>query len=248
MSDWNDHYSTVAESYRRWRPGYPRALFDYLATTAPGRGLAWDCATGNGQAATMLGEVFTRVLATDASAAQIASAEPHPHVEYRVARAECCPFNDASVDLVTAAQALHWFDIEAFWREVHRVLRPHGAVAVWGYGLASVDPGVDEAIREFSSRTVGPYWPPQRGIVDASYAGVSFPFELLSAPSFSMTAHWSLDHMLAYIGTWSSVDGYRQQKDEDPMPAFAERLAGVWSDPQRRREISGPLILKVGRV
>lgn len=248
MSDWNDHFSTVSADYRQWRPGYPRALFDYLGSAAPDRRLACDCATGNGQAATMLGEVFARVLATDASAAQIANAEPHPRVEYRVARAESCPVGDGCADLVTAAQAVHWFDIEAFWREVRRVLRPGGVVAVWGYGLAFVGPGIDEAIAQFSVETVGPYWPPQRFIVDTAYAGISFPFEPLPAPPFSMTARWSLDHLLAYIGTWSSVEGYRQQRGEDPIPALAERLAGVWGKRNGGREISWPLILKVGRI
>ncbi|MBI5506636.1 MAG: class I SAM-dependent methyltransferase [Deltaproteobacteria bacterium] len=248
MSDWNDHFTAVSADYRRWRPGYPRALFDYLASAAPGRDLAWDCATGNGQAATLLGELFTRVVATDASAAQIANAAAHPRVEYRVARAESCPLGDASCDLVTVAQAVHWFDIDAFWREVRRVLRPGAVVAVWGYGLAFVGPGIDEAIAEFSIATVGPYWPPERAIVDSAYAGVSFPFEQLTPPAFSMTAQWSLDHMLAYIATWSSVEGYRQQTGDDPMPALAKKLAGVWGEPGGRREISWPLILKVGRV
>lgn len=248
MSDWNDHFTAVSADYRRWRPGYPRALFDYLAAATPGRDLAWDCATGSGQAATGLGELFARVVASDASAAQIANAEPHPRVEYRVARAESSPLDDASCDLVTAAQAVHWFDIEAFWREARRVLRPRGVVAVWGYGLALVGPGIDEVIAGFSIETVGPYWPPERAIVDAAYSVVSFPFEPLDAPGFAMTAQWSLGHMLAYIGTWSSVKGYRQQTGADPMPGLAEKLAGVWGEPGRRRQISWPLILKVGRV
>jgi len=121
-------------------------------------------------------------------------------------------------------------------------------VAVWGYGLAFVGPGVDEAIARFSAETVGPYWPPQRAIVDTAYAGISFPFEPIDTPPFSMTAQWTLGHMLAYIATWSSVDGYRRHKGEDPMPAFAEELAGVWGDPAGHREISWPLILEVGRV
>lgn len=248
MTDWHDHFTNVSDEYRLWRPRYPRVLFEYLGSVAPGRELAWDCATGNGQAATMLGDVFAHVVATDASAAQIVNAEPHPHVEYRVARAESCPLGDACADLVTAAQAVHWFDIEKFWSEARRVLRPRGIVAVWGYGLAFVGPGVDEAIAEFSTVTVGPYWPPQREIVDTAYAGITFPFEPLDPPAFAMTERWSMERMLAYIATWSSVDGYRRNAGEDPMPALAEKLARVWGDAAAVREISWPLILKVGRV
>lgn len=248
MTDWHDHFTNVSDEYRLWRPRYPRALFEYLGSVAPGRDLAWDCATGNGQAATMLGNVFTRVLATDASAAQIGNAETHPNVEYRVAKAEKCPLRDACADLVTAAQAVHWFDIEAFWHQARRVLRPRGVVAVWGYGLATIGPGIDETIAAFSMATVGPYWPPQRGMVDTAYAGIPFPFEPLDAPPLAMTEQWSMQRMLAYVATWSSVDGYRKNVGQDPMLAFSARLARVWGDPAIVREITWPLFVKVGRV
>ena len=112
---WKDHFSHASDDYRRWRPGYPDELFAWLAAMAPSRAVAWDCATGSGQAAGGLAAHFARVVATDASAAQVAEAEAFGRVEYRVAPAEDSGLPDASVDLVTVAQALHWFEFERFF-------------------------------------------------------------------------------------------------------------------------------------
>lgn len=243
--EFKDHFSHGSDDYRRWRPRYPRELFAWLACEAPSTRLAWDCATGNGQAALGLAEFFDRVAATDASAAQVAAAEPHARVSYDVAPAEASPLAAGSVDLVTVAQALHWFDLARFHAEVRRVLRPGGLLAEWGYGLADIDPRIDIAMRRFANRTVGRFWPPERAMIESGYENVPFPFERITTPAFAMTARWDLDRLLAYLGTWSSVNGYRKAIGDDPLPAFREELATLWGEGER--EIRWPLLLRVGR-
>jgi ubiquinone/menaquinone biosynthesis C-methylase UbiE len=242
---WKDHFSHASDDYRRWRPRYPAAMFEWLAAQSPTTSLAWDCATGNGQAAVALADVFTRVVATDASAAQIAEAEARDRVEYQVAAAEHSPLPDASVDLVTVAQALHWFDVERFHDEARRVLKPSGVIAEWGYGLAFIHADIDMLLLEFSAVTVGPYWPPERALVEAAYVDLPFPFEKIEAPAFAMQASWELDRFVAYLGTWSSVAGFRRQVGSDPLPAIREKLAPLWGNGER--EIRWPLVLRAGR-
>ena len=245
-AQWKDHFSHASDDYRRWRPGYPPELFEWLASQSPSTALAWDCATGNGQAAVALAAVFARVIATDASAAQIREAEPCEGIEYRVAPAEDSALGDASVDLVTVAQALHWFDVERFHAEAQRVLKPGGVIAEWGYGLALISPEIDIPVLEFSAITVGPYWPPERALVEAAYVDLPFPFERLDAPAFAMQARWDLDRFIAYLGTWSSVTGYRRALGRDPLPALHDDLAPLWGNVER--EIRWPLVLRVGRT
>lgn len=241
-----DHFSHASDDYRKWRPRYPDDLFTCLAGQSPSRTLAWDCATGNGQAAVALAPCFERVVATDASAAQIEQAEACQGVEYHVAPAEYAPLGNHCVDLLTVAQALHWFDVDRFHIEARRVLKPRGVIAEWGYQLATVDDAIDEVVRHFSEVTVGPYWPPERAWIDTAYADIPFPFEKIDTPAFAMTARWDLDRLLAYFGTWSSVNGYRRAKDSDPRPALREELAPLWGDGER--DVHWPLKLRVGRV
>ena len=145
-SPFKDHFSGHARHYAAHRPGYPAELFDFLAAECRARDLAWDCATGNGQAARSLASRFRRVVATDASAEQIASAEPAEGVDFYVAPAEASALPAGSVDLVTVAQALHWFNIERFFEEADRVLKPGGLLACWSYHHCRVEPAIDELI------------------------------------------------------------------------------------------------------
>lgn len=179
---WPDHFSTHSADYRRYRPHYPRVLFEWLAQASPARSAAWDCGTGNGQAAVALGELFERIVATDPSANQLAEADLHPRVEYRNARAEASGLTTASVDLVTVAQALHWFDLGLFYPEVSRVLRPGGLVAVWCYGLLEIEPSIDRIVGHFYENVVGPYWPPQRRHIESGYRELPFPFAAVVPP------------------------------------------------------------------
>jgi SAM-dependent methyltransferase len=249
MSSFPDHFSGVAGSYAEHRPRYPRQLFAWLAGLAAHRQLAWDCATGSGQAAVGLSEDFDRVVGTDASEAQIAAAVAHPRVEYRVAPAESSGLASGSADLVTVGQALHWFDRPAFYAEARRVLRPDGVMAVWTYGLSSLgDPRADSVLRRFYSETVGPYWPPERALVDAGYRTIEFPFDEIRPPDIEMEARWPLAAFLGYVGTWSAVTRFRAERGFDPVAGLAEELQVHWEDPASTRRIRWPLAIRAGRV
>lgn len=244
----NDHFTPVTTHYAQFRPTYPEALFDWLATIAPARELAWDCAAGNGQATLDLARHFTRVIATDASRAQIDAALPHPNVEYRVAPAEASGLPEATVDMITVAQALHWFELDCFYAEVRRVLKPGGILATWSYGVQTVDePRVDACVQTFYRDTVGPYWPPERRHVESGYRSLPFPFREISAPEFHMTATWTLPELLGYLRSWSATGRYLAARGTDPVNDLAVELASPWGDPPVRRRVTWPLSLRVGR-
>jgi SAM-dependent methyltransferase len=245
----SDHFSGVASEYAEYRPLYPASLFDWLAGLAAHRERAWDCATGSGQAAVALASRFERVIATDASAGQIAAATRHPRVEYRVAPAEASGLDAGSMDLVTVAQALHWFDRPAFYAEARRVLRRDGVVAAWTYGHPSIDePRADAALQRFYSETVGPYWPKERALVDAAYRTIDFPFPEVEPPAFEMETRWPLAALLGYVATWSAVTRFRAARGEDPVGNLGKALGRSWGNPETLRRIAWPLALRVGRV
>ena len=243
-----DHFSDIAGQYAAFRPTYPPELFDWLATVTPATAAAWDCAAGSGQATLELARRFDRVTATDASAAQLGQAPAHPRVSYRVAAAETSGLPDRSTDLVTVAQALHWLDLDGFYAEVRRVLVPGGTLAVWCYGLLVLDdPALDRRIGRFYHDIVGPYWAPERRLVETGYRTLDFPFEELAAPSFDMTLEWTLAELAAYAGTWSATEAYRRARGQDPVPPLAAELEPAWGVAARRR-VRWPLSVRVGRL
>jgi len=243
-----DHFSGHAGQYARFRPQYPEALFSYLALLAPARELAWDCATGNGQAAIGLAAHFERVIATDASSQQIESAEPHSRVEYRVAPAENSRLPADSVDLVTVAQAVHWFDVPAFCTEAEHVLKPEGVIAVWAYNFLRASPEVDALVNRFYFETTAPYWPPERAIVESGFRDLEFPFEEITPPLFEMSAQWSLEQLLGYLRTWSATQKFIQTRGFDPVVSLGEELRRWWGDPEHAQTVRWPLSVRVGMV
>lgn len=247
MSAFPDHFSGHARDYARHRPSYPAALIDALASLAPARTVAWDCATGNGQAAVLLAERFERVIATDASAAQLAHATPHPRVEYRVARAEDSSLAPNSVALVSAAAAAHWFDHARFHAEVDRVLVPGGVLAVWTYDPVVVSPEIDRVTRWYQRERVGRHWPPQRAYVDAHYATLPFPYPDLDLGRFRIEARLDRAAVVGYLATWSATARCREIEGVDPIPELDARLAAVWPDANEPRDAHWPLDLRVGR-
>lgn len=243
----SDHFSAVAASYARARPRYPRRWFRYLARIAPDRQRVWDCATGNGQAAIALADDFSEVIGSDASAAQVRQARSHSRVQYQVFPAEATPLPDTSLDLITVAQAAHWFDLPQFYAEAQRLLKPNGVIALWGYGRGSFNPDIDRVFDHFYRDWLDPYWPPERQWVEKAYVGLPFPFESLPVPTFSMQCDWTLFDFLAYLRTWSGVQQFQRQRGFDPVWAIAPELQRVWGEPQRYRRMTWPLFAKVGR-
>ncbi|REK10451.1 MAG: class I SAM-dependent methyltransferase [Planctomycetota bacterium] len=242
-----DHFSRQADSYTRFRPRYPRELFAFLAALPAARRRAWDCGTGNGQAAEALAEFFDAVVATDPSARQIEHAAPHAKIEYHVAPAESCPLKAASVDLVAVAQALHWFDHESFFAEVRRVGRNGGVVAAWAYGLGRLTPDVDRVVMHLYGDLLGTYWPPERHYIEQGYRKIPFPFAEIDAPHFVMTASWSLDDLTGYLGTWSSVQSYIEQQGSNPLALVHDDLVAAWGSAAQRK-VTWPLYLRVGYI
>jgi SAM-dependent methyltransferase len=240
-----DHFSGHSSQYAQFRPRSPLELFAFLQSIAPGRELAWDCATGNGQAAVCAARFFNHVVATDASPGQLAQAVQDPRVDYRHCNAEASDLGDETVDLVTVAQALHWLPIEAFFKEAARVLKPGGILAVWCYELLNVSPEIDPLLVRFCYDTVGPYWPPERALVENAYRDIVLPFEELEVPAFAMTADWRLPHLLGYLGTWSATQRYIKSRNEDPVGDLSEELAPLWGDPNTIRHIQWPLSVRV---
>ncbi len=241
-----DRFARVASDYARFRPSYPEALFDTLAGLVPGAHRAWDCATGSGQAATALAARFDRVVASDASAAQLAMApRDEPRITYVRARAEAAPLAPAAVDLITVAPALHWVDIPAFWREARRVLAPGGIVAVWCYSLCRIAAEIDPLVEHFYRDVVGPFWAPQRALTNTGYRTVEFPFSELNLVAPEMAARLTLHAFLGYVGTWSASDGYRAAKHADPVALLRDSLAPHWAL-DSERVVRWPLHLRIG--
>lgn len=240
-----DHFSAQSEGYARHRPRYPRELFAFLAGLG-GRNLAWDCATGNGQAAIALAGHFERVIATDASSAQIDAAVAQPGVTYRVATAEASGLETDSVDLVTVGQALHWFDTARFFTEVERVLVAGGCVAAWCYELCTVSPQCDAVVDRLYTDITGPFWPPERRLIEERYAGIDFPGIPVETPAFEMSAHWMADDMLGYLRTWSACQRYQRRHGDDPVGLVEDDLRTAWGP--ERRTVRWPLTVRVARL
>lgn len=248
MAAFKDHFSRQAADYSRFRPGYPPALVEWLASRAPRRTLAVDCATGNGQAAVALAEHFEQVLAVDGSLAQLERALPHPRVRYECAMAEQLPVADGSVALLAAAQAAHWFDFARFHAEARRVLQPGGVIALWTYEKFRATPAIDTAVDRFYDEVVGAYWPPERRYVEQGYRTLPFPWAEEPTPDFSLATEWSLEQVVGYLASWSSVQRYKDAHGgSDPVPTIAAELATLW--PVRCTvRLNWPIHLRLGRA
>jgi ubiquinone/menaquinone biosynthesis C-methylase UbiE len=241
-----DHFSKQAADYAKFRPRYPQELFKYLASTTPSHHLAWDCATGNGQAAVGLASVFDRVIATDASEKQVANAQPHERVEYRVAPAETSGLESNSVDLIMVAQALHWFDLAQFYEEVRRVLKNGGIFAASAYLLLHITPRIDRIInQDYYQRIVGPFWPLERKLVE-HFEELPFPFSEVESPKLRLAAQWNLAHLTGYLRSWSATQRFIAANHHDPLADIADDLRAAWGEPAHPRQVFWPLTLRIG--
>jgi len=236
-----DYFSGHARVYADARPTYPDELYAYLSEITIDHGVAWDCATGNGQTAVSLAPIFDRVIATDGSAKQLESAPSVVNVDYEVALAEQSPLASGSVDLVTVSQALHWFDLPRFFAEVERVLKPGGVLAIWSYGIHSIEPAVDQLVDELYRDTLDGYWTEERRMVEQGYANVVFPFTELITPQISMNVNWTQGQLESYLRSWSATDKYIRANGEDPVTLLSSRLTPVWQ--VGSKQVNWPLVL-----
>lgn len=233
--------------YAVYRPEYPSKLFEFVASLPRSHRVALDCATGNGQAARGLVAWFDRVVATDASAEQIARAKPQPGIEYRVAPADRSGLPDNSVDLVTAAQALHWLDAKSFFREATRVLTSDGAIAVWGYGDPVLDtPELERILHRFNRGTVERYWLPERQLLLDGYATIEFPFDEIGVPRFTLERDLTLQELMGYVRTWSATARFVAENGAAEVERLELQLRKLWGDAGQRRRVLAPLYLRAG--
>jgi len=242
-----DHFSGHAALYRQARPTYPQALFDWLAVQAPDCELAWDAGCGNGQVAHALAEHFAHVVATDPSAEQVAQAEAHARIDFRVEPAEHCSLADATASVVSVGQALHWFDAPRFFAEVRRVLKPGGLFAAWTYADCHVTPAVDALKNRVYIELTAPYWPPERALVESGYAGIEVPLDASEVPVFPMRSDWTAAQFLAYLRSWSGSQRYREATGEDAVASIEAELVEAWGDPDATRTVCFDFHLRAGR-
>jgi ubiquinone/menaquinone biosynthesis C-methylase UbiE len=241
-------FSRNSDQYARHRPQYPEELFAYLKDICVEHESAWDCATGNGQAAVSLAKYFSHVEATDVSAGQIEHAIGHPKVHYNVSPAEHTSFHDHSFDLVTVATAVHWFDQLQFFREVGRVLKPNGILAIWGYGFFSVDSELDPLIRAELLDPIHDFWASGNHQVMNGYRDLVLPFdEISNSPTFTIQVEWTTDQFLAYVRTWSAVKRYMAELGVDPIARFESKLKTIWGDPNQARVVKMPVAFRASR-
>ena len=245
-SGFKDHFSARSDNYARYRPMYPAALFEYLAAQCEEQRKAWDCATGSGQAAIALAAHFDHVYATDASADQVQNAIAHEGVEYAVAAAEAPQLEADSIDLVTVGQALHWFDQPRFFSAAAQALVDGGVLAAWCYETCTVSESVDALIVRLYDDIVGPFWPPERALIERGYADIELPGNALETPAFDMRLAWRADDMLGYLGTWSACKRYAAEHGEDPVSLIAAPLEEAWGN--EPRNVRWPLTLRASRL
>ena len=243
-----DRFSQQADNYQKYRPTYPKELYTFILDLVADKGIAWDCGTGNGQVASKLSEYFEQVYATDISEQQLQQAPVLPNVSYKVERAEHTSFSSHQFDLITVAQAIHWFDFDLFYQEVKRTLKPSGILAVMGYGLHETDASIQPIIHHFYTTIVGPYWDKERTYLDENYQTIPFPFKEIKTPSFTHTMQWSLPQLLGYLNTWSAVKLYEKKESLNPLSLIEDDLKKAWGAEDHTRSVTFPILLRIGKV
>lgn len=242
-----DNFSSYAACYAQYRPVYPAALYNFILSYVPERKVAWDCGCGNGQVAAVLANYFERVEASDISQTQLQNAVQKPNIHYQLASAEKTEISSHSVNLITVAQAIHWFDFEAFYKQVHRVSANEAILAVWCYNLLEITPAINSIIRNFYTHILGLYWDSERHYIDEHYQTIPFPFKEIPAPKFNIKSSWTFEHFLGYLNTWSAVQHYIQKKGTSPLDMIMPDLKQAWRN-YHFLPVKFPLYLRMARV
>jgi len=243
--EFKDHFSDASQAYSQYRPGYPHELFSYLSSLTQDNELVWDCATGSGQSAVILSNYYHEVIATDASSNQIENAMKKQGVRYLVESAEQTSLKDNSVDLITVAQAVHWFDLAKFTSEVKRVLKRNGVLAVWTYGLMDINSEVNTVVEHLYRDKLDSYWPPERAMIEQGYRNIDFPLTNIKTPNFQMQTEWDLSQLIGYLCTWSAVKKYESDLGINPVESLYNRFSDSWGDAHQKIVVQWPLTLKV---
>jgi len=242
-----DNFSGDPSGYAAYRPTYPDSLFEFLYRHTAHFDVAWDCGTGNGQVASVLAGRFTTVYGTDVSNDQLQLAAKKENIIYRNERSEQSTLATSSVDLITVAQAIHWFDFDAYYKEVRRVAKPGALFAAWTYNLLNISPAIDDIIHHFYFDIIYPYWDNERRIVEDGYKRISFPFEEIQAPVFQINRKYNLKHLIGYLGTWSAVKHFKETERKDPLQIIEKELETAWGM-AGERDVFWPVYMRAGRV
>lgn len=242
-----DNFSNQSALYAQYRPSYPTALFEYVVNFVANKNTTWDCGTGNGQAAIALSKYFKKVIATDISSQQIDNAEKAANIFYSVQPSEHTNIESNSVDLITVAQAIHWFDFEEFYTEVKRVAAENAFIAVWAYSLLKIEEAIDQIIRNYHFNFLFNYWDAERKFVDDEYKIIPFPFEKINSPQFFIEKQWSLMELEGYLNTWSALQKYMAAKNPNPVPDVIHSIQPLWG-PGEKRKIIFPVHLLLGAI
>lgn len=239
-----DNFSAQAELYAKYRPHYPNELYEFIFEHVHVFDKAWDCATGNGQVASVLSHRFDKVFGTDISQQQLSEAATQPNIEYRIGSAESSGLEE-KVDLITVAQAIHWFKIEGFYQEVKRLAKPHTVLAYWGYELMTINETVDPLILHFYNNTLDGFWDPERKFLENAYKDINVPLHDVKRKLFTYQVDWSIDQLTGYLSSWSSVQKYIKKHHINPVDSLRKEIKPLWKD---KLTISFPIFLTIGCI
>lgn len=243
------HFGEKSAEYRQFRPQYPDELYHYLNSKVNQHDLAWDCGTGNGQAAFKLADYFTQVVATDLNQAQLDMAMKKENIRYFCCSAEKTPLDNQTIDLITVAQALHWFNLDEFYLEVMRVLKPDGILAAWCYSLGKINEEMNKVILKIYDTILGDqYWPKERRYIDAEYKTIPFPFTKISTPTFEIKKEMNFFALIGYLNTWSAVKEYQKINQHNPLNFIYSDLQKIWGDPEKMYTMTWPIHLLLGKI
>jgi ubiquinone/menaquinone biosynthesis C-methylase UbiE len=247
-----DNFSSKSKEYSFSRPVYPADLFTFLSDITPNHDLVWDCATGNGQAAIGLCTFFKKIIASDASKSQIDNKYERENITYKVFPAEKTTLPSNSFDLVTAAQAVHWFDFDKFYQEVRRVSKKdgEGRIALWCYGMHEINPKINKISErlDVDGDILGDSWQEEIKYIDEGYSTIPFPFKEIDTPKFEMNAKWNIYELFNYMKTWSAVKKYHMEKESDPLDLVREDIKNLWGEKSEKKLVTWKINLRVGTV
>lgn len=241
-------FNKQASQYAIFRPSYPRELFDYIKNICNEKKIAFDVGTGTGQCAVDLAIDFEKVYASDLSAEQIANANLNDKITYFIAPAHESGLLNESVDLMTIATAIHWFDLNLFFAEAKRILKPNGVIAFWAYGWHECENSeVTQIFNKIGQDILLPYWSEPPKLIWTGYKTIPFPFEEIKVPEFEILTDWNLAQFIGYISTWSATQKFIDKLGYHPAQQFYEQLIKAWGDPEKTLRFRSSLYLRIGR-